>query len=119
MGGSCCKRSAWLARFTPGRGSLALARAEGETINAEILAFHFGQITGRPFKALAPGNIQTPALATLRRETAIENHRAWLSAEILHPEAVPPENYRIVGRVLVARIGPECVALYHPESKTG
>ena len=49
--------------------------------------------------------------------TSFANHRAWLSAEILHPESETPENYRIVGRVLAELIGPDCVALYHPESK--
>ena len=140
---------------------IVLLLKEPKPINAEILAFHFGQITGRPFKAIAPESTQTqgegdsPAkdivigippnfLATadgtmflincvpkpyfseparlsedmreLRIKTAVENHRAWLSAEILHPEAVSPENYRIVGRLLAGLIGPECVALYHPES---
>lgn len=140
---------------------IVLLLKEPKPINAELLAFHFGQITGRPFKALAPDNIQTPGaddspagdfvigvspnflagadgtiflinsvskpyfseparlsedMRELRIKTAIENHRAWLSAEILHPEAVSPENYRIVGRVLAALIGPECVALYHPET---
>ena len=49
--------------------------------------------------------------------TAFDNHRTWLSAEILHPESETPENYPIVGRVLAELIGPDCVALYHPESK--
>lgn len=140
---------------------IVLLLKEPKPINAEILAFHFGRITGRPFKPVvldhsripcagdspagdfvmgAPPNFLASAGGTLflintvprpyftdparfiedvrelRTKNAIASHRAWLSAEILHPEAVTPDNYRIVGRVLAGLIGPECAALYHPES---
>jgi uncharacterized protein YegJ (DUF2314 family) len=51
-----------------------------------------------------------------RLRTAVAEHQAWLSVEILHPQAVTPENYRIVGRVVAGLIGMECLALYHPPS---
>jgi uncharacterized protein YegJ (DUF2314 family) len=52
----------------------------------------------------------------LRLRTALAEHQAWLSVEILHPQAATPENYRIVGRVLAGLIGIECLALFHPPS---
>jgi uncharacterized protein YegJ (DUF2314 family) len=50
----------------------------------------------------------------LRLRKAIEDHRAWLSMDILHPEAATPETYRIVGGTLARLIGDECLALFHP-----
>ena len=48
----------------------------------------------------------------------VTEHAAWLSMDILHPEAVSIENYRIVGRVLSHLVGDDCVALYHPPLKS-
>lgn len=47
---------------------------------------------------------------------AMREHKAWLSMDILDPESVTPENYRIIGRVLAHLAGPDCLALYHPPS---
>ena len=46
-------------------------------------------------------------------EVGVE-HEAWLSMDILHPQAVSRENYQLVGRVLSHLVGEDCVALYHP-----
>ena len=50
----------------------------------------------------------------LRLKQVITRHTAWLSVEILHPEAVSHENYRIVGQVTADLIGRDCLALFHP-----
>ena len=54
--------------------------------------------------SLAPGEVRD----------AVAAHTAWLSAEILHPESVSLENYRIVGRVLANFTGENCLVLFHP-----
>ena len=46
-----------------------------------------------------------------------QEHQAWLSVEILHPEAVSAANYRIVAQVIAELISPDCLALFHPESR--
>ena len=46
--------------------------------------------------------MSAPVTKICQRETRLSAH---------------PENYPIVGRVLAELIGPDCVALYHPESK--
>ena len=45
-------------------------------------------------------------------------HQAWLSVEILHPEAASAANYRIVAQVVAELLNADCLALYHPESRT-
>lgn len=47
----------------------------------------------------------------------LREHRAWLSVEILHPEAVSTANYRIVAQVIGELMSAECLALFHPESR--
>ena len=46
------------------------------------------------------------------------DHEAWLSMDILHPQAASRENYQLVGRVLSHMVGEDCVALYHPPYRT-
>jgi len=59
--------------------------------------------------AAPPWSVADPAI-----HDAVAAHTAWLSAEILHPEAVTLENYRIVSRVLASFVGENCLALFHP-----
>src|SRR2546421_4439667 len=44
-------------------------------------------------------------------------HQAWLSVEILHPEAASAANYRIVAQVIAELLSVDCLALFHPESR--
>jgi hypothetical protein len=48
---------------------------------------------------------------------AREEHLAWLSVEILHPEAASAANYRIVAQVIAELLSVDCLALFHPESR--
>ena len=52
-----------------------------------------------------------------RLAAVLKEHQAWLSVEILHPEAVSSSNYRIVGQVVAELLSTECLALLHPESR--
>lgn len=47
----------------------------------------------------------------------LKEHRAWISVEILHPEAVSAANYCIVGHVIAGLMNADVVALFHPESR--
>ena len=46
-----------------------------------------------------------------------QENQAWLSVEILHPEAASAANYRIVAQVIAELLSNDCVALFHPESR--
>jgi hypothetical protein len=48
----------------------------------------------------------------------IRKHQAWLSVEVLHPEAACTTNYRTVANVVGEFMTAECLALFHPESRT-
>lgn len=44
-------------------------------------------------------------------------HQAWVSVEILHPQAASFANYRIVGKVIAELLDMDCLALVHPASR--
>jgi len=46
-----------------------------------------------------------------------QEHQAWLSVEILHPEAASAANYRIVAQIIGELLSGDCLALFHPESR--
>lgn len=50
----------------------------------------------------------------LRLRRAIEEHRAWLSVDVLGSDSGTLENHRTMARLAARFLGPECVLLYHP-----
>ena len=60
----------------------------------------------------ASEGVDTTLVGKLRQE-----HQAWLSVEILHPEAASAANYRIVAQVIAELLSVDCLALFHPESR--
>jgi len=60
----------------------------------------------------AIGGGDTTLVGKVRQE-----HQAWLSVEILHPEAASAANYRIVAQVIAELLSVDCLALFHPESR--
>ena len=60
----------------------------------------------------ASEGVDTTLAAKVRQE-----HQAWLSVEILHPEAASAANYRIVAQVIAELLSVDCLALFHPESR--
>ena len=50
----------------------------------------------------------------MRLSKAIRDNRAWLSVDIIHPQAATPEAYRVVARVLAHFVDSDCLALYSP-----
>jgi hypothetical protein len=57
-------------------------------------------------------SVDTALIGKVRQE-----HQAWLSVEILHPEAASAANYRIVAQVIAELLSVDCLALFHPESR--
>jgi uncharacterized protein YegJ (DUF2314 family) len=54
------------------------------------------------------------SIREMRTQKAVAEHTAWLSVEVLHPQAVTEDNYRIVGRAVAELIDQDSLALYHP-----
>jgi uncharacterized protein YegJ (DUF2314 family) len=54
------------------------------------------------------------SIPELRLRKAMAEHKAWLSMDVLRPEAATAKAYRIVGHLLANFVGPDCLALYHP-----
>lgn len=54
------------------------------------------------------------AFPELRLRKAIRDHQAWLSMDVIPPEAASPEAYRIAARVLAKLADEACLALFHP-----
>jgi len=59
-----------------------------------------------------PENV-SESIPELRLRKALREHTAWLSMDILHPEAATPEAYRLVARTLSYLVDSDCLALYH------
>lgn len=83
---------------------------------------HFiAQVAGTAF---AIHNISAPyvndpisaseALPELRLRKAVRDHKAWLSMDIVHPQAATTEAYRVVAKLLAHFIDSDCLALYYP-----
>lgn len=68
-----------------------------------------------------PGAFARTNIRDKRLRTAVEDHRAWLSVDLV--SATPEETegryraYATVGRLLASVSGPDCLAVYAPELK--
>ena len=83
-----------------------LVQAEGDLFLVNSVA--------KPYADLqhASKGVDTTLVGKVREE-----HQAWLSVEILHPEAASAANYRIVAQVIAELLSVDCLALFHPESR--
>ncbi len=54
------------------------------------------------------------ALPELRLRKAVRDHKAWLSMDIVHPQAATADAYRVIAKVLAHFIDSDCLALYYP-----
>lgn len=51
-----------------------------------------------------------------RLRTAVEKHRAWISVDLMDDDVVSTDQaYGVIGKLLGAMSGPDCLALYCPE----
>lgn len=51
-----------------------------------------------------------------RLRTAVEKHRAWISVDLMDDEVETVESaYAVIGKLMGAMAGPDCLALYCPE----
>lgn len=75
-------------------------------------------ISSRPYIP-EPGAFARTNIRDKRLRTAVEEHRAWLSVDLV--SATPEESegrrraYDTIGKLLAAVAGPDCLALYAPE----
>ena len=95
-------------------GNAVLGDSPSFLVSAEKDLFLVNTV-GKPYTVdlkAANYEIESAHLATI-----LKDHQAWLSVEILHPEAVSSANYRRVGQVCAELLGAECLALLHPESR--
>ncbi len=54
-----------------------------------------------------------------RLRSAVESHRAWLSVDLMDENSHDPEvarhAYSVIGKIMAAMAGPDCLAVYCPE----
>ncbi len=65
-----------------------------------------------------PGNFARVAIRDKRLRKAIERHVAWISVDLMEETTDRTrirEAYQVIGRILAAMGGPDCLAIYCPE----
>ena len=72
-------------------------------------------LSSRPYIA-NPGRFAKESIRDKRLRTAVERHRAWISVDLMDDEVESPEDaYAVIGKLLAAIAGPDCLAIYCPE----
>ncbi|MCB1230004.1 MAG: DUF2314 domain-containing protein [Verrucomicrobiae bacterium] len=97
---------------------------EHETLKRFLIRLPYGVfailVSRQPYLA-EPGAFARTNIRDKRLRTAVEEHRAWLSVDLI--SATPEETegryraYATVGRLLASVAGPDCLAIYSPELK--
>lgn len=67
-----------------------------------------------------PVNFARKVIRDKRLRTAVENHQAWISVDLMgdSPPLESPERrrkYEPIGKIMSAIAGPDCLAIYCPE----
>lgn len=65
-----------------------------------------------------PRKFAQDAIRDKRLRNAVENHKAWLSVDLMDDATDPDrasEAYDVIGKILAALAGPDCLAIYCPE----
>lgn len=65
-----------------------------------------------------PRKFARDAIRDKRLRNAVENHRAWLSVDLMDDATDPDrthEAYDVIGKILASLAGPDCLAIYCPE----
>ena len=66
-----------------------------------------------------PETFAKDSIRDKRLRSAVERHEAWLSVDLMEEEGNPPESsaaaYSVIGKILAAMAGPDCLAVYCPE----
>jgi len=74
-------------------------------------------VSNRPYIE-NPRGFAKDAIRDKRLRNAVEKHVAWISVDLME-DTVDPERarkaYRVIGRILAALGGPDCLAVYCPE----
>jgi len=73
---------------------------------------------GRPYTS--DTTEMAESLTDLRVRKAVEDHRAWVAVDLMHPfdDARPRESfYPSIARLIAELAGDDCLAVFHPESE--
>ncbi|MEX2579670.1 MAG: DUF2314 domain-containing protein [Verrucomicrobiales bacterium] len=65
-----------------------------------------------------PKSFARETIRDKRLRSAVEEHRAWLSVDLMDDATDPDrteEAYDVIGKILASMAGPDCLALYCPE----
>lgn len=66
-----------------------------------------------------PETFAKDSIRDKRLRSAVESHRAWLSVDLMDENDSSPKkiakSYAIIGKILAAMAGPDCLAVYCPE----
>jgi len=78
-----------------------------------VLASHAPYMAG-------PESFAKDSIRDKRLRSAVENHQAWLSVDLMnegsgHDAETTALAYQVIGKLLAAMAGPDCLALYCPE----
>lgn len=72
-------------------------------------------VSNRPYIS-NPVRFARDSIRDKRLRTAVEKHRAWISVDLMDDEVKSAEQaYGVIGKLLGAMAGPDCLALYCPE----
>ncbi len=71
--------------------------------------------SSRPYIA-NPADFARDSIRDKRLRTAVERHRAWISVDLMDDDlGSSDEAYMVIGRLIGAMAGPDCLAIYCPE----
>ena len=74
-------------------------------------------VSGRPYIS-NPKQFARESIRDKRLRTAVEQHRAWVSVDLMDEPSDPESSqaaYRVIGQILATLAGPDCLAIYCPE----
>ncbi|MDF1815202.1 MAG: DUF2314 domain-containing protein [Verrucomicrobiales bacterium] len=72
-------------------------------------------LSNRPYIS-NPEKFARDSIRDKRLRTAVEKHRAWISVDLMDDDIESArEAYSVIGKLLGAMAGPDCLALYCPE----
>lgn len=72
-------------------------------------------LSNRPYIS-NPARFARDSIRDKRLRTAVEKHRAWISVDLMDDDVnSASEAYGVIGKLLGAMAGPDCLALYCPE----
>jgi len=102
-------------------GRLPTKSSDGHPVHHFLIHLSRGQFgifySDKPYME-DPAEFAAESIRDKRLRQAVEHHRAWISVDFLESRREPlssREVYDLLGKILAAMAGPDCLALYSPE----